>query len=131
MVSTYIGLTKVNYKIVILPKMALDKLSIIRHALSGGNRKNIVQGDSESELQRGYKKVLKKANRVKEPIIVIANNKLQGAIIGLDQLEEIRLNAVAEEAIKDYREGRTKSISNLEELEADFEEMKKEAGLSK
>ena len=86
---------------------------------------------SARQLQRGYKKVLKKANRVKEPIIVIANNKLQGAIIGLDQLEEIRLNAVAEEAIKDYREGRTKSISNLEELEADFEEMKKEAVLSK
>ena len=86
---------------------------------------------SARQLQREYKKVLKKANRTKEPIIVISNNKLQGAVIGLDQLEEIRLNAVAEEVLKDYREGRTKSISNLEELEADFEEMKKEAGLSK
>jgi PHD/YefM family antitoxin component YafN of YafNO toxin-antitoxin module len=86
---------------------------------------------SARQLQREYKKVLKKANRSKEPIIVISNNKLQGAVIGLDQLEEIRLNAVVEEVLKDYREGRTKSISNLEELEADFEEMKKEAGLSK
>ena len=86
---------------------------------------------SARQLQREYKKVLKKANRTKEPIIVISNNKLQGAVIGLDQLEEIRLNAVAEEVLKDYREGRTKSISNAEELKADFEEMKKEAGLSK
>ena len=86
---------------------------------------------SARQLQREYKKVLKKANRSKEPIVVIANNKLQGAVIGLDQLEEIRLNAVAEEVLKDYREGRTKSISNAEELKADFEEMKKEAGLSK
>jgi len=38
---------------------------------------------------------------------------------------------VPEEVLKDYREGRTKSVSNAEELEADFEETKKEAGLSK
>ena len=86
---------------------------------------------SARQLQREYKKVLKKANRAKEPIVVIANNKLQGAVIGLDLLEDIRLNAVAEEVLKDYREGRTKSVSNAEELEADFEETKKEAGLSK
>lgn len=35
--------------------MALDQLIVIRHALSGGNRGNKVQGQSESELTRGYK----------------------------------------------------------------------------
>lgn len=35
--------------------MTLNKLIVIRHALSGGNRENRVQGQSESELRRGYK----------------------------------------------------------------------------
>ena len=86
---------------------------------------------SARQLQREYKKVLKKANRINEPVVVISNNKLQGAIIGIDQLEKLRLNAVAEEALKEYKAGKTKSISTMEELEADFEEMRKEAGLSK
>jgi len=82
---------------------------------------------SARQLQREYKKVLKKANRVKEPVVVISNNKLQGAVIGIDQLEELRLNAVAEEALKDYREGRTKSISTPDELEIEFAEIRRTA----
>lgn len=84
---------------------------------------------SAREIQRGYKKVLKQANDSNEPVIVMAGNKPQGAIIGLDLLEKIQLEAALKEALEEYKVGRTKSISTPEELEADFEEMRKEAGL--
>ncbi len=83
---------------------------------------------SARQIQRGYKKVLEQANKSKEPIVVMSNNRPQGAIIGLNLLEKLQLDAVADEALKEYRSGKIKSISTPEELEADFEEMRKEAG---
>ena len=83
---------------------------------------------SARQIQRGYKKVLEQANKSKEPIVVMSNNRPQGAIIGLNLLEKLQLDAVADEALKEYRAGKIKSISTPEELEADFEEMRKEAG---
>ena len=80
---------------------------------------------SARQIQREYKKVLEDANKSKKPIIVISNNKPKGAIIGLDLLEKLRLEAVLEEALADYRAGRTKSISTKEELEAEFEEIRR------
>lgn len=35
--------------------MTINKLIVMRHYLSGGNKRNIVQGQSNTELQRGYK----------------------------------------------------------------------------
>lgn len=82
---------------------------------------------SARQIQREYKKVLQRANKSKEPIIVMANNKPLGAIIGLDLLEKFQIEAVLKEALEDYKTGKTKTISTIEELEADFEEMRKEA----
>lgn len=82
---------------------------------------------SARQIQREYKKVLKKANRTGEPVVVMANNKPQGAVIGLDLLEKIRLDEVLKDALKEYWAGKTKSISNMEELEADFKLMRSEA----
>jgi len=82
---------------------------------------------SARQIQREYKKVLKKANRSNEPIVVMANNKPLGAIIGLDLLEKFQIEAVLKEALEDYKAGKTKTISTIEELEADFEQMRKEA----
>lgn len=82
---------------------------------------------SARQIQRGYKKILLQANSSKEPIIVMANNKPLGAIVGLDLLEKIQLEMVLKEALEDYKTGRTKKISSIEELEVDFEEMRKEA----
>lgn len=82
---------------------------------------------SARQIQREYKKVLAKANRSKEPIIVMSNNKPLGAVIGLDLLEKLRLEAAYQEAMKEYRAGKTKSINTQEELEAEFAEMEKEA----
>lgn len=63
------------------------------------------------------------------PIVVMANNKPQGAIIGLDLLERIQLEMTLREALVEYKAGKTKSISNFSELEADFIQMRAEAGL--
>lgn len=82
---------------------------------------------SARQIQREYKKVLQRANKSKEPIVVMANNKPLGAVIGLDLLEKIQLEAVLGEALEEYKIGKTKTISTIEELEADFEEMRKEA----
>lgn len=81
---------------------------------------------SARQIQREYKKILLEANQSKEPIVVMANNKPLGAIVGLDLLEKIQSEMVLKEALEDYKTGRTKKISSIEELEADFEEMRKE-----
>ena len=80
---------------------------------------------SARQIQREYKKVLIDANKSREPIIVMSNNKPQGAIIGLDLLEKIRLDEVAVEALIEYRAGKTKSISTEEELEAEIKEIER------
>ena len=78
---------------------------------------------SARQIQREYKKVLQTANKSKEPIIVMANNKPLGAVIGLDLLEKIRLEAVLNEALEEYRVGKTKSIDAKEDLENHFKEI--------
>ena len=83
---------------------------------------------SARQIQRGYKKILLKANKSKEPIIVMAHNKPLGAIIGLDILERLRLQIVLDEALEEYKSGKTKAISTTEELEAEFEEIRKLSG---
>ena len=82
---------------------------------------------SARQIQREYRKVLQKANKTKEPIIVMSNNKPLGAIIGLDLLEKFQIEAALKKALEDYKAGKTKTISTIEELEADFEQMRKEA----
>lgn len=84
---------------------------------------------SARQIQREYKKVLQRANKSKEPIIVMANNKPLGAVVGLEILERLQIEAVLNQALEDYKTGKTKTISTMEELEADFAEMKKEAKL--
>lgn len=83
---------------------------------------------SARQIQREYKKVLIDANKSNEPIIVMSNNKPQGAIIGLDLLEKIRLDAALQEAMAEYNAGKTKSISTPEELQAEFDEIRKISG---
>ena len=82
---------------------------------------------SARQIQRQYKKVLQQANDSKEPIIVMANNKPMGAVIGLDLLEKLQLESALNVALNEYKTGKTKTISTKEELEDDFEKMRKEA----
>lgn len=80
---------------------------------------------SARQIQREYKKVLGKANKSEEPIVVMSRNKPLGAIIGLDLLEKIQLEFVLREALDEYKAGKTKRMSTSEELEAEFEKIKK------
>lgn len=82
---------------------------------------------SARQIQRGYKKVLEEANKSPEPIIVMANNKPLGAVIGLELLEKLQLETALKEAIEEYKSEVVKTVSTRQELEADFEEMRKEA----
>lgn len=82
---------------------------------------------SARQIQREYKKVLQKANKSKEPIVVMANNKPLGAIVGLEILERLQIEAALSQALEDHKVGRTKTISTMAGLEADFAEMRKEA----
>lgn len=80
---------------------------------------------SARQIQREYKKVLQQANRSEDPIVVMTRNKPIGAIIGLDLLEKLQIEAVLKEALNEYKAGKTKSISTAEELEAEFAEIKR------
>lgn len=82
---------------------------------------------SARQLQREYKKVFEKANKVKRPFIVMSNNQPQGAVIGLDLLEQLQLEAVAQEAIAEYKAGKTQSIKNQKELEEYLKEIEEMA----
>lgn len=67
--------------------------------------------------------MLEDANKSKEPIIVMSNNKPLGAIISLDLLEKLRLEAVLEKALREYKAGKTISIETEEDLQKHFEEI--------
>lgn len=77
------------------------------------------------EILRNWKGVFAKAKKSKEPIIILSNSEPQAALISLDLLEKMRLEVVAKEALADYKAGRTISISTPEELDAEFEEIRK------
>lgn len=83
----------------------------------------MLQTISARQIQREYKKVLEDANKSNKPIVVMANNKPLGAIIGLDQLEKMQLELVVNEALDDYKTGKTKSIETEEDLQKHFKEM--------
>ena len=82
---------------------------------------------SARQIQREYKKVLERANKSNEPIVVMANNKPLGAIIGLDLLEKIQLELMVKQALKESKSKKTKVIKTSDELERDLKELEKYA----
>ena len=80
---------------------------------------------SARQIQREYKKVLEDANKSKEPIIVMSNNKPLGAIISLDLLEKLQVESVLNEALEESKAGKTKTISAMAEFKADLKELRK------
>lgn len=68
------------------------------------------------KMQREYKKVFEKANRIKKPIVVFAHNEPLGAVIGIDLLEKLNLEEAAREAIEEYKRGETVPIKNFDEF---------------
>ena len=86
---------------------------------------------SARQIQRDYKKVFERVNKENKPIVVITNNKPVGAIISLDLLDKIeksmKLELIVNEALEEYKAGKTKTISTREELEDFFDEVRKSA----
>lgn len=82
---------------------------------------------SARQIQREYKKVLQEANESAEPIVVMANNKPLGAIIGLDLLEKIQLELIVKQALKESKSGKTKVIETSRDLQEDLKEIEKYA----
>jgi prevent-host-death family protein len=82
---------------------------------------------SARQIQREYKKILEKANKNNEPIIIMANNKPQGAVIGLDLLEKIQLDTALREALEEFKDGKTLTIINMGGLEKYLEDISKES----
>ncbi len=78
---------------------------------------------SARQIQREYKKVLENANKSKEPIIVMSNNKPLGAVIGLDLLEKIQLELIVKLALKESKSGKMKIIQTTQDLEQDFKDL--------
>ena len=72
---------------------------------------------SSRQIQREYKKILAQANKINQPIIIMSNNQPQGAVIGLDLLEKSQLNLILQEAVDEYKKGKTISIANKKELD--------------
>lgn len=86
---------------------------------------------SARQLQKSYRKILDKVNKLNKPLIVITNNKPIAAIISLKLLEEIdsrmSLKELEEESDEIIRKGEYEVIDTPEKLEAEFEEMRKVA----
>ncbi len=78
---------------------------------------------SARQIQREYKKVLKMANDSKEPVIVMANNKPLGAIIGLEMLERIQFELIVKQVLMESKSGETKVIDTSHKLTKDLEEL--------
>lgn len=83
---------------------------------------------SARQIQRQYRKIVDQANELKEPIVIMSNNKPIGAIIGLDILEKLQVESVLKEALDEYHAGKSKSISTPQELNAEIEEINRLAG---
>ena len=82
---------------------------------------------SARQIQREYKKVLENANKSREPIIVMSNNKPLGAIIGLDLLEKIQLELILRQALKESKLRKTKAIETTQDLEQDLKDLERYA----
>jgi len=78
---------------------------------------------SARQIQREYKKVLKNANRSKEPVVVMSHNKPLGAIIGLELLEKLQLEFLIKNAVEESKANKTVVISSESDLTSDLQEL--------
>lgn len=85
---------------------------------------------SARQIQRAYKKVLEAVDKSAEPFVIISNNKPVAAIINIRLLEKIernhKLDQLVAEGMKEYKAGRTTSISTPEELKTYIKEIRKD-----
>lgn len=78
------------------------------------------------DMQRTPKRLLKQANEVKKPIIVISNSKPLGAIIGLELLEKLQLQQIVSQAQSELKKGKTTLLSTKEDIDNYLDKMANE-----
>ncbi|TSC86652.1 MAG: Uncharacterized protein G01um10147_864 [Microgenomates group bacterium Gr01-1014_7] len=81
---------------------------------------------SVSDIQKNYRKIFNTAKRTKEPVVVLANNKPEVAIIDYEAYENLRAVSyeaeikdtlrAAEEGRKEYKAGKTVKAKSLAAL---------------
>lgn len=93
---------------------------------------------SGRDLQKTPKKVMKQANRIDKPLVIITENKPVGAVIGLELLRI--LNAILahmdkaylidkatekkiEKALKDIKDGKSTLLETDEDIEKHFKSL--------
>lgn len=82
---------------------------------------------SARNIQRGYKKVFDTVKKTKKPIIVMANNNPQAAIISIDLLEEYTRMKEDQELFRIIDEIRARNTDKtIEEVQKDATEAVKE-----
>ncbi|OGK35240.1 hypothetical protein A3A93_05535 [Candidatus Roizmanbacteria bacterium RIFCSPLOWO2_01_FULL_38_12] len=74
------------------------------------------------DILRDYKKVFDRVKKSGKGVVVIRDNIPQVAIISLEEYEKIQLDNLRNDAIKEYNEGKTRSIDTKEDLENYFNE---------
>lgn len=78
---------------------------------------------SARDIQRGYKKIFDTVKRTKKPIVVMANNNPQAAIISIDILEEYTRMKEDQELFAIIDEIRARNTDKtIEEVERDATE---------
>lgn len=81
---------------------------------------------SVSDMQKNYRKIFDTAKKTREPVIVLSNNKPDVAIIGYEDLENLRkvsYEAEIKDALiaittgdRELKEGKTKKTKSLADL---------------
>lgn len=84
---------------------------------------------SAREIQRHYKKVFAKVKKVKRPIVVMANNTPQAAIISLDMLEDYTTYVLEKKLFTAIDQIRAKNIEKdpqnvMNDITADVEDVR-------
>ncbi len=77
------------------------------------------------KLQREYKKIFEEVNIIKEPIIILSNNKPQCALISLELLEKIKMEDAIREVLKEFRVKKKRPPESFEAVEKEFSKVRK------
>lgn len=83
----------------------------------------MINAVSARDIQRNFNKIVADVQSSSKPFIVFSRSKPIVALLNLDMLENLQLELVKKEALKEYKAGKTKSIKTVEELKAFFKKI--------
>ncbi len=83
----------------------------------------MINAVSARDVQRDFNKVVEHVQSSSKPIIVFSRSKPVVALVNLEMLENIQLESVKNEALEEYKAGKTKPIKTEKELDEFFKEI--------